>query len=414
MRLDDYKSFIEDSGFVSSDKSHYYVYWVKRFFSLNLSKKLSDVDKIVQFVESLKVDSTLADWQRAQGRQAVEIYLNLFLPDGGVVSHTVKSVEPSVYDDIFGKLREALRLKHYAYKTEKSYLDWARRYFDFCEEECLDSHVEDSVKRFLTFLAVKREVAPSTQNQAFNALLFLFKRVFECSVVDFQGAVRAKERKNLPVVLSVDEIRGVFAELVGTRRLMLELIYGCGLRVSELVRLRVKDLDFGNGVLIVKDGKGGKDRSVPLPVKLVDVLQKHLLEVKELHDRDLDLGYGDVFLPGALSRKYPSAGREWKWQYVFPSAKLAVDPRSGVVRRHHVLDRTVQKVMKRAVDGAGIHKKATVHTLRHSFATHLLLSGVNIREIQELLGHKSVDTTMIYTHVAKELRPKLESPLDSL
>jgi integron integrase len=196
--------------------------------------------------------------------------------------------------------------------------------------------------------------------------------------------------------------------------MMLELIYGCGLRVSELTRLRVMNLDFGNGILIVKDGKGAKDRALKLPKKLISALKAHLLKVEEMHKEDLKMGVGDVYLPPALARKYPNAGKEWKWQYVFPSTKLAVDPRSGVTRRHHLLDKTVQNTMKKAVQAAGIAKRATVHSLRHSFATHLLMNGVNIREIQELLGHKNIETTMIYTHVVRDLSETPNSPLDML
>ncbi len=419
MDVVNYKGFIEGGGFVNSDKSGYYEYWVKRFLSLNLSDSLGDSDKLNQFLSVLGADENIKDWQIDQARLAVEIYLFRFLKrenDAGESSvNLTKEAEPDLgVEKVKGQLRDVLRLKHYAYKTEKSYLVWGDRYFKYCADYGLLCRSADSVRSFLTFLAVKQEVAAGTQNQAFNALLFLFGNVFDVELGDMKESVRAKKRRNIPVVLSVDEVRRVFAQVEGTRRLFLELIYGCGLRVSELVRLRVKDLDFDNGVLIVKDGKGGKDRCVPLPVKLVDVLKEHLVNVKLIHDEDLRLGHGEVYLPGALLRKYPRAGREWRWQYVFPSGKLAVDPRSGAVRRHHILDRTVQKTMKRAVDGAGIAKRATVHTLRHSFATHLLLSGVNIREIQELLGHKSVDTTMIYTHVVRDLRPKLQSPLDRI
>jgi len=234
----------------------------------------------------------------------------------------------------------------------------------------------------------------------------ILRNVFDCELDNLKGTIRAKKKVNLPVVLSIEEIKLLFEQVDGSKRFMLELIYGTGMRVSEFIRLRVKDIDFENGILMIIDGKGGKDRSVLFPKKLVDQMRVHLAKIKVLHNGDLEKGYGDVYLPQALGRKYSNAGREWKWQYVFPSGNLAVDPRSGKVRRHHISDRVVQKIMSKAVLSAGIQKKASVHTLRHSYATHLLMSGVNIREIQELLGHKNLETTMIYTHVLREISRK--------
>ena len=409
--LKGYKEYIVGNGFVKSEKSGYYAAWVTRFFRLNLSDSLSKIEKLRQYHDSLCVDDELQDWQVKQAIHSVELYLNMFL-DSKTPSSSFSSQEDFVELSI--KMRDALRVKHYAYRTEMTYLDWLRRYSRYCYENSFKLDDSASVKHFLTHLATVRKVAASTQNQAFNSLLFLFRAVFKNELEDISGAVRAKKKKNLPVVLSVDEVKLLFSQVDGTRRLILELIYGCGLRVSEFTRLRVMNLDFENGMLIVKDGKGGKDRAVKLPRKLLDPLQDHLLKVKELHGNDLALGFGEVYLPVALARKYPNAGKEWKWQYVFPSAKLAVDPRSGVTRRHHILDKTVQTIMKNAVRDAEIPKKATVHSLRHSFATHLLMSGVNIREIQDLLGHKNLETTMIYTHVMKDLSTTPESPLDML
>lgn len=410
MELVDYKEYIERNNFVSEDKSCYFINWIERFLQMNYSKRLSNQDKIMQFVESLAVDETLKEWQRAQGRQAVEIYLNMFLK-------TVKAAAMSVdlhYTKIVEEARTALRLKHYAYRTEQTYLDWIKRYMDHCVQANWDTENSSSVKLYLTALAVEKQVASSTQNQAFNALLFLFSNVFGKELTDIKDSVRAKAKKNFPAVLSIDEVKRLFAQVEGTQRMILELIYGSGLRVSELTRLRVMNIDFDNLHIIIKNGKGGKDRIVSLPKKLEEVLRIHLAKVKELHNQDLALSYGDVYLPPALARKYPNAGREWKWQYVFPSVNLATDPRSGKTRRHHILDNTVQRIMKKAVTAAKIPKKATVHTLRHSFATHLLMSGVNIREIQELLGHKNLETTMIYTHIVREMSETPRSPLDML
>jgi integron integrase len=369
------------------------------------------VDKIRQFRESLDVDENLNEWHRNQGQQAIEIYLNMYLES--VEGGKIKGDNPTVAK-IIDETRTALRLKHYAYRTEQTYTEWIKRYLRYCDENQYAYKESGSVKVYLSYLATNRKVAASTQNQAFNSLLFLFRNVFETDLDDIKGTVRARAKKNLPVVLSVDEVKSVFKQVSGTKRMILELVYGTGLRVSELARLRVLNLDFDNGMLIVKDGKGEKDRAVRLPRKLTDLLQEHLVKVKEMHDNDLKLGYGEVYLPHALARKYPSAAKEWKWQYVFPSGNLAVDPRNGKVRRHHILDVTVQRIMRKAVNAAGIPKRATVHSLRHSFATHLLMNGVNIRDIQELLGHKHVETTMIYTHVLRELSTTPESPLDLL
>jgi len=410
MQIIDYEQYILSSNLVHPDKIRYYSGWVKRFLRMNLSDQLSDLEKVKQFSEALSVDTDVADWQRGQARHAVEIYLNLFLKH---VRAEATDDHPEVSKHI-ETLRNALRLKHYAYKTESSYIDWSRRYLKYCREMDYDPKISSSVKFYLSFLAVKQKVAAATQNQAFNSILFLFRNVFDCELDNLKGTIRAKKKVNLPTVLSIEETKLLFEQVDGSKRFMLELIYGTGMRVSEFIRLRVKDIDFENGILMIIDGKGGKDRSVLFPKKLVDQMRVHLAKIKVLHNGDLEKGYGDVYLPQALGRKYPNAGREWKWQYVFPSGNLAVDPRSGKVRRHHISDRTVQKIMSKAVFSAGIQKKASVHTLRHSYATHLLMSGVNIREIQELLGHKNLETTMIYTHVLKEISRKPESPLDML
>ncbi len=409
MYLVDYKNYIVSNGFVSESKSDYYVNWVKRFLRLNLPAKLSHSEKLRQFEESLLVDN-VADWQLIQARHAVELYLNMFL------SHieAKRATSTPLLESLLRELRNTLRVKHYAYRTEQTYVDWVKRYFDFCTVKGLDMKADVNVKLFLTELAVKNKVAAGTQNQAFNALLFLFRYIFELDLDNIKDTVRAKGKRHIPVVLSLEEVKLLISVLDGTERLIVELIYGTGLRVSELTRLRVMDIDFANGIVRVVDGKGGKDRAVPLPHSLEDRLRQHLAKVKELHNQDLAIGFGEVWLPPALARKYRNAGREWQWQYLFPSAKLSTDPRSGKTRRHHILDNTVQRIVKKAVRRTSIDKKVTVHTLRHSFATHLLMHGVNIREIQELLGHKNLETTMIYTHVVRELSTVPTSPLDLL
>ena len=270
------------------------------------------------------------------------------------------------------------------------------------------------VKSYLTYLATRRQVAAGTQNQAFSALLFLCREVLRLEDPDLETGVRAKDTSRLPVVLTVAETGRLLGAMRGTARLMAEVLYGGGLRVMECCRLRVKDVDFDNDLLFVRDGKGGKDRSTLLAQSVKDRLRTHLEGVRKLHGQDLAAGAGEARLPDALERKYPAAGKEWGWQFVFPSQGLSVDPRGGKVRRHHVSDMVLQRAVKAGVATAGIDKPVSVHTLRHSFATHLLLAGVDLRQIQEYLGHASVETTMIYTHVVRNLRTPATSPLDLL
>jgi len=268
------------------------------------------------------------------------------------------------------------------------------------------------VKDFLAQLAIRDRVSAGTQNQAFSAILFLTGEVLKMELGDLEHTVRARRGHHLPLVLTVEETRSVLAQINGTVRLMAELIYGGGLRVMECCRLRVKDLDFDNNLLFVREGKGDKDRSTLFPEAVQADLQVHLEQVKKLHEEDLAAGVGEVWLPNALDRKYPNAPKEWAWQYVFPSRTLSTDPRSGKVRRHHISDNAIQTAVRAAVRAAGIAKPASVHTLRHSFATHLLLHGVDIRQIQDYLGRVNVETTMIYTHVVKDMRAPATSPLD--
>jgi len=317
---------------------------------------------------------------------------------------------------IMQEMGEKMRRLNYAYKTELSYCDWAKRFIRFVGAKSRDDLLVDSavlVERFLTDLVVRKNVAASTQNQALNALVFLYREVLGHP---FEGVKPARSRKTprLPVVLSVDEVRSVLACLQGASFLMVSMLYGGGLRVSELVRLRVQDIDFEYAQVVVRDGKGGKDRVTPLADKLVVLLRAHLLQRKEVHSQDLVNDCGGVYLPSALALKYPNAPFEFGWQYVFASRNLAVDPRSGVKRRHHVDSSTMNKAIKVAVRKCGIDKKVSAHTFRHSFATHLLQTGTDIRTIQALLGHADLQTTMIYTHVLKQGGQGVKSPLDSL
>jgi integron integrase len=318
--------------------------------------------------------------------------------------------EPRLLDQVRGRLR----FKHYSLRTEQAYLDWIKRFIVHSgKRHPRDMGVEE-VTAFLTHLAVAGRVAASTQNQAKSALLFLYKEVLEVELPWLTRVEPAKAPKRLPVVLTRAEVQAVLGRLEGTHRLIGNLLYGAGLRIMECLRLRVKDIDFSGNEILVRDGKGFKDRVTMLPASVSAPLQAHLARVQALQRRDIASGVGPVYLPYALDRKYPGAGRDWGWQYVFPSAQLARDPRSGALRRHHLQDQAFQRAMRQAVVDAGLAKPATPHTLRHSFATHLLESGYDIRTVQELLGHSDVSTTMIYTHVLNRGGRAVVSPIDQL
>ncbi|MFZ5775884.1 MAG: integron integrase [Thermodesulfobacteriota bacterium] len=307
-----------------------------------------------------------------------------------------------------------IRQRNYSYRTEQSYRAWVERFAGFLGERPLQSAGGPEVVSFLEHLAVQGQVAASTQNQALNALVFYYESVLEQPLGDMGSFIRAKRPERRPVVLSRNEISLLFTELTGIHKLMAGLLYGTGMRLMECLRLRVQDVDFDYHQIVVRDGKGGKDRITPLPANLVAMLRDHLSKVKALHEQDLRQGFGAVALPNALERKYPNAPREWGWQYVFPSGRLSADPRSGVVRRHHLHENNLQKAIKSAAQRAELVKRVNCHALRHSFATHLLEGGYDIRTVQELLGHADVSTTMIYTHVLNRGGLGVVSPAESV
>lgn len=313
---------------------------------------------------------------------------------------------------LLDQVRDKLRVKHYSIRTEQTYLDWIKRYIFFYDKRHPKDMGAAEVEQFLTHLAVAGKVAASTQNQAKSALLFLYREVLEIELPWLDNVIQAKVPKRLPVVLTVSEVQAVLSRLSGTHGLVASLLYGTGMRLMEALRLRVKDVEFLRREIVVREGKGFKDRVTMLPEAVIAPLKAHLVNVKALHEEDLAQGFGEVYLPFALDKKYPNAGREWGWQYIFPSKNLSVDPRSGKTRRHHVDEKGLQRAIKQAVRDLGLVKPATPHTLRHSFATHLLQSGYDIRTVQELLGHSDVSTTMIYTHVLNRGGKGVTSPLD--
>jgi integron integrase len=326
-----------------------------------------------------------------------------------------QTLSPALSPDkpkLLEQVRDAIRRKHFSIRTEQAYTDWIRRFILFHKKRHPREMAETEVTEFLTHLARDRSVAASTQNQALSAILFLYKEVLKQEIGWLDQVERAKKPAKLPVVLTRNEVGKILPHLDGTPKLMATLLYGSGLRLMECVRLRVKDIDFGYAQITVRDAKGGRDRITMLPLHLADPLQRHLIKVKAQHEQDLEDGHGGVYLPYALERKFPNAHREWAWQYVFPSSRLSHDPRTGKKQRHHTAEGILQAALKHAVRLSGVTKPASCHSLRHSFATHLLENGYDIRTVQELLGHKDVSTTMIYTHVLNKPGLGVKSPLD--
>lgn len=327
----------------------------------------------------------------------------------------VPKFKPNPNAKLMDQVREVLRYHHYAYRTEGSYCQWILRYIRFYESK---THPKDltarNIEKFLSSLASKDKVAASTQRQALNALIFLYRDVLHLPIEDQIAPIRSKKKPRVPTVLTQDEVQLLLNKMSGTHQLMAKMLYGGGLRLMECIRLRIKDVDFGHNTIYIRGGKGGKDRTTILPKNLRDELRLHIEKVIALHKEDLQEGFGEVYLPEALARKYSQAANETRWQYVFPAKKRSIDPRSGRERRHHVLESGLQKAVKLASNKSSLRKRVGCHTLRHSFATHMLESGVTIRTLQNLLGHADVKTTEIYTHVIQHNIDKLQSPLDRL
>jgi len=376
--------------------------------------RTDDPDALNAFLAGQRGET--AEWQMRQAHRALCYFAGYqeYAALGTRVASRSSETVPAARDEALHRLSNVIRLRHLAHRTEDAYCSWTRRFLAFTGNPGLGKIGEAHLKAFLTHLAVERKVSAATQRQAFNSLLFFYRNVLSLPVGDLASVVRAKIGRPLPVVLSVGEVRAIIGKLLGIDRLMAVIIYGAGLRLGECLALRVKDIDFDRCCLIVRAGKGNKDRETVLPERVVADLKRHLVNVRQVFERDRARRANGVWLPRALAQKYPGASTEWGWFWVFPSDRPSVDPESGTVRRYHVLPGTLQRSFKLAVARAGIAKNATVHTLRHSFATHLIERGYDIRTIQELLGHSDVSTTMIYTHVATKNKLGVQSPANAL
>ncbi len=409
--IGNFKTYLEDQHVVLEKQVGFYVTWVMRFFSYFKKDPGDPVpqEELDTYLNHLSMK--LEEWQVKQAKEAIRLYLYFRKRKSAAFSSGQTPLNER-WREATGEMQRMLRLKHRSFATEKAYLGWLRDFYRFVKGIDPEALTSEQVRDFLSYLAVERHVTASTQNQAFNAILFFYRHALHKETVQIEGTLRARQSLRLPVVLTKQEVLRLLDNLEGYYRLMARLIYGCGLRISECLRLRIKDIDFEKGCLIIRAGKGDADRVTVLPESLKDDLRKHLEQVRRVYDQDRSDGVDGVFLPGALEKKYPDAGKSWVWFWTFPSRDLSADPRSGKIRRHHIHETGVQRQIKEAARKAGIPKNVTAHSLRHSFATRLLENGYDIRTIQELLGHKNVQTTMIYTHVAAKNVLGVKSPLD--
>jgi len=409
--LDKFKGYLVQKGDINPNYVPYYVKWVAGCYSFFNASGITrlNTDQKRQYLSDISKNHE--DWQVKQADTALRLY-DYFLSHELTAETQGTSEEGRDWTAIKVKFQEALRLRHKAYSTEKTYIFWVRGFWAFVKGKNPALLEGRDLQDFLSHLAVDKKVSASTQNQALNAIVFLYRHVLGKNIDNELSAVRAHYRRKLPVVLSLKEIERIFDHMTGLQRLMAMLIYGCGLRLQECLRLRIKDIDLEQNIVIVRSGKGDKDRRTILPEALKDDLIRHISEVRSLYDKDRKDNISGVWLPGALDKKYPNAGKEWAWFWLFPSKSLSVDPHTLFVRRHHVHQTSLQKAFYDALGKSGIAKQASIHTLRHSFATHLLESGYDIRTIQELLGHQNLQTTMIYTHVASKNILGVRSPLD--
>jgi integron integrase len=408
--MEGFKSYLLSRHISDEKKSGFYMYWVREFYAYCKKSpgdrvESEDIDRYLKFLAKRR-----EEWQVKQDSEAIELYL-FFRRKKQAIGNGRHLDVSEQWKSVVNDMKKMLRLKHLSFRTEQTYLGWMRRFYLFLNGRPPNALDSTHVKDFMTHLAVERRVAASTQNQAFNAILFLFRHVLDKPIDNIGEAIRAKRKRRFPVVLTKPEINSLFEQMSGLNLLMAKTIYGCGLRLRECMNLRIKDIDFSRMAVTVH-GKGDKDRETVLPESIKGTLKNHIESVREIYKKDRINDLPGVRLPNALERKFPSAGKEWAWFWLFPSSTISMDPVSKIVRRHHVHPSNLQKNIKIAASRAKIHKRVTVHALRHSFATHLLENGQDIRTIQDLLGHSSLQTTMIYTHVVSKNKLGIISPLD--
>ena len=435
---DSYRQAAIASG-VPVKNADWFVRWAEKFATVTRGKPLRErtAADIRKFLFELSIQRGIQPWQIHQAEEALvflyegflklDLGLNAVRPLGpaqGLVNPNLKTrqhfrdrtpskaEEQARYGKLFSRFRSAIRVRHYSIRTERAYQQWVGRLLSFHKDKSPENIDADDIHNYLNYLAEERKVAASTQNQALNAIVFFFKEVLKRDPGDFSDFVRAKRPTHVPEVLTRSEVESLLDAMSGINQLMAGLLYGAGLRLMECIRLRVKDLDFEARRLTVRNGKGRKDRITMLPERFQQLLKQQLEQARALYEMDLEKGVAGVYIWPGLDRKYPNAAREWIWQYVFPSNRLSVDPRSHTTRRHHVHSSSLQKAVKNAAAKAGLSKRATCHTLRHSFATHLLENGYDIRTVQELMGHSDVSTNMIYTHVLNRPGMTVKSPAD--
>ena len=425
MDLSAFKNHLQQHGIPEKSIS-FYITWVQEYKAYTTEFK-PESDNLTGFSNYLTLSCRYKDWQLKQAVHAVNLYRQfarkshkekMHLKSKEKIVHkpaekTEKKEITKQWNSAIEENRRQLRLMHKSLQTEKTYQRWLKEFLSFCKKSPLNIDDND-LKKFLTHLAVNRKVAQSTQKQAFNAILFFFRHVLDKRIDSLAGSIMSRRTAKLPIVLTPGEINQVFSNLSGVYLLMSKLIYGSGMRLNECLNLRVKDLDFQRRSILVRSGKGNKDRLTILPESLINELREQLKESKEIFTDDRKNEIAGVMLPSALSRKFQNASKEWPWFWLFPANRLSIDPYSNIVRRYHIYPSSLQKAFKKAVDNSDITKNASIHTLRHSFATTLIENGYDIRTIQELLGHSDLSTTMIYTHVASKNKLGVKSPFDSL
>lgn len=408
-RFAGYSTFLYEKKLAKAWHISFYVGWIRTFYQVVVADNERGFDAMAaEFERKLSETKRIMPWQIRQAMDSLNLYWNVYLPSSG---RAVLVPQYRNWQEVSEKIKTAIHMRHYSGRTEKTYLEHVQRFAATTGKAPNGVDISD-VRAYLSRMGRGGKVSASTQNQAFNALLFLFRHVLRREIVGMATLPRAKRGFKIPVVLTKDEVKKLIAQLDGEFRLMGQLLYGSGIRVSECTSLRIKDIDFEHKSVTVRGGKGNKDRVTLLPGSIMDALKEHLTMRRTMYEKELADGLGGVFLPDGLDRKYPNMFTEWLWQWVFPGVEYTVERNTGKMLRWHVHETSVQKEIKRAAVCADIQKRVSPHVLRHSFATHLLMAGYNIRTVQELLGHSNVATTMIYTHVLVGLERGIKSPLD--